>query len=413
LSITKILNKMIKTILLKDIKLFLSDKKSVLMTFLLPILLISLFAFAFGGIGSDNNQPKIINLLITDLDKSQDTKTIITALDSISGVKLIPTKLEKATNLVKKGKYLGVLVFKKGLKDSLNENKSLPIELKYDAAREIEISMLQSVIMQKLMETISKKLITNNINSYLDKEFSGITANMKNRIANSIKNNQNTDISIIKMTSVLRENNKNKTNLGLIQAVSGTAIMMLLFSIAGIGGGLLDEKEAGTLKRLFYSPIKPSTILFGKMGAALIIAIAQLIIMFLFSWIAFKLPIFKDLPSLILMILATAFAVSSFGIFLVSITKTRQQLNGLSTIIIMLMSAIGGSMIPLFVMPSIMQKIAVISVNYWGIQGFYDIFWRSLPLIEIAPRLLVLIGIGLFMTIISIFFFKKNMLKLV
>ena len=70
------------------------------------------------------------------------------------------------------------------------------------------------------------------------------------------------------------------------------------------------------------------------------------------------------------MILTTAFAVSSFGIFLVAIAKSRQQLSGLSTIVIMAMSAIGGSMVPLFIMPAIMQKIAVVSVNYWGIQGF-------------------------------------------
>jgi len=84
----------------------------------------------------------------------------------------------------------------------------------------------------------------------------------------------------------------------------------------------------------------------------------------------------------------------------------------MSTIIIMLMSAIGGSMIPLFVMPAFMQKIAVISVNYWGIQGFYDIFWRHLPLPDIAPKIFVLVSIGLIMTLISIRLFRKNILKL-
>ncbi|NOY46643.1 MAG: ABC transporter permease, partial [Chlorobi bacterium] len=95
------------------------------------------------------------------------------------------------------------------------------------------------------------------------------------------------------------------------------------------------------------------------------------------------------------------------------IAKTRQQLQGLSTIIILVMSAIGGSMVPLFVMPAIMQKIAVVSVNYWGIQGFYDIFWRNLPIIEIVPKMSVLVGIGLIMTIISVRLFKKNILKLI
>ncbi|WBX71210.1 ABC transporter permease [Tenacibaculum retecalamus] len=202
-------------------------------------------------------------------------------------------------------------------------------------------------------------------------------------------------------------------NLGIVQAVAGTSIMMLLFSISALGGGLLEEKEAGTLKRLLYSPLKPMDILFGKMLAALAISITQLIIMFLFSWVVFSLPIFKDITSLILMIISTAFAVSSFGIFLVSIAKSRQQLQGLSTLIIIIFSAIGGSMIPLFIMPEIMRKIAVISVNYWGIQGFYDIFWRNLPLIDILPKIGILVTIGFIMTLISVLLFKKNVLKMI
>ena len=107
-----------------------------------------------------------------------------------------------------------------------------------------------------------------------------------------------------------------------------------------------------------------------------------------------------------------AFAVSSFGIFLVAVAKNRQQLQNLSTIIILLMSAIGGSMIPLFIMPSIMQKIAVISLNYWGIQGYFDIFWRQLPFIEIVPKMLILLSIGIIMTLVSIPLFKKNVISL-
>lgn len=202
-------------------------------------------------------------------------------------------------------------------------------------------------------------------------------------------------------------------NLGTVQAVAGTAIMMLLFSIAALGGGILEEKEEGTLKRLLYSPVKPMDILFGKMLAALVISILQLIIMFLFSWIVFGLPIFKDVISLLLMIITTAFAISSFGIFLVSIAKTRQQLQAMSTIIIIIFSAIGGSMMPLFIMPEIMKKIAVISVNYWGIQGFYDIFWRNLPLLDILPRMGVLTAIGLGTTFISIRLFKRNILNII
>ena len=112
------------------------------------------------------------------------------------------------------------------------------------------------------------------------------------------------------------------------------------------------------------------------------------------------------------MIIATAFACASFGIFIASIAKTRKQVESYSTLIILVMSAIGGSMIPIFVMPAVMQKIAYFSVNYWGIQGFYDIFWRNLSISDVSVRALVLFGIGLLMILISVRNFKKNILSI-
>lgn len=410
---------MILTILKKDLKLFFADKKGVLLTFLLPILLISLFAFAFGGVGGSNSESKPIALLVSDIDNSVDSKAVITNLDSLKGVTLIHKSVAEAEDLVRKGKYVGVLIFEKGFQDSINVGNELPMELKYDAAREMEMGMLQGVLMQNLMSSVGEKSIKAKMNTYFDTNFSDTSESVKDKVFSDMDSEENGMSSMmsgdgmgLKMTSIIKESSK-KGNLGLIQAVAGTAIMMLLFSIAGIGGGLLDEKESGTLKRLLYSPLKPTDILFGKMGAALVLSILQLVVMFVFSWLAFGLPIFNDVPSLVLMIVATAFAVSSFGIFLVSIAKSRQQLNGYSTIIIMLMSAIGGSMIPLFVMPAIMQKIAVISVNYWGIQGFYDIFWRNLPLTDILPKMGVLVAFGLVISFVSVRLFKKNVLKMV
>jgi ABC-type multidrug transport system permease subunit len=112
------------------------------------------------------------------------------------------------------------------------------------------------------------------------------------------------------------------------------------------------------------------------------------------------------------MIIATSFAVSSLGIFLAAVANTRQQAHNLSTIIILVMSAIGGSMIPLFIMPPILQKIALLSVNYWGIQGFYDLFWRVLPLKDILPKILILMSIGIITTLASIWLFKKRIMKM-
>jgi ABC-type multidrug transport system permease subunit len=202
---------------------------------------------------------------------------------------------------------------------------------------------------------------------------------------------------------------------GLVHSVAGTAIFMLLFSVAEIGESLLEEKQEGMLKKLLCSPMHPNNILYGKMIFANIISIAQLSIIFVYAWLVFGLAIMHHLPSLVLMIFVTAYACSSFGVFLASFSKSRQQVKGLSKLIVLVMSGIGGSMIPIFLMPELMQKVSVFTVNYWGIQGFYDIFWKLLPLTDITflSRVLVLFSIGTLLNFIALLMFKKNILKIV
>ena len=76
------------------------------------------------------------------------------------------------------------------------------------------------------------------------------------------------------------------------------------------------------------------------------------------------------------------------------------------------MSAIGGGMIPLYIMPGFMQDIAVISVNYWSIQGFYDIFWRQLGIEALTENVLILLGYTVVLLTLSYYFFRRKALRL-
>ena len=393
----------------KDLMLFFHDRRYVILTFLLPLILISLFAFAYGGIGEFDGRSEPVRLLIADLDKTVSSQEIISSIDSLKDIRLIISDSVNAEELVIKGKYACALIIYKGFQDSLVAGNAAPVEMVYDRSREMEIAVLQQNLISTLMASTSKIVAKKSIDNYLKVQFPYIDKNLSDNIARTVIDNDN-NIPAIKWTSVVGE--KNDTKLGLIQAVAGTAILMLLFSVAGVGTSILEEKENGTINRLLYSPLKGSTILYSKMLFAFFISILQLTTMFIFAWLVLNMDMSVNIPGLILMITATSFAVSSLGIFLAAVAKTRQQAQNLSIIIILVMSAIGGSMIPLFIMPAILQKIALLSVNYWGIQGFYDLFWRVLPLKEILPKILILMGIGLIMTLASIQLFKRRIMKL-
>jgi ABC-2 type transport system permease protein len=393
----------------KDLTLFFHDQRSVILTFLLPVILITLFAFAYGSIGTYDGRSEPVSLLVSDLDQTKSSKEIIHKIDSLEDIKVIVSDSIKSKELVIKGKYPGALIIYKGFQDSLEAGNATQIELVFDRSREMEIGILQQNLISTFMSSAGRIIVKKSIENYLKEQFPDIGKSTGDNIIRTAIKDDNNKLAI-KWTSIVGE--KNDTKLGLIQAVAGTAILMLLFSVAGVGTSILEEKENGTINRLLYSPLKGSTILYGKMLFAFFISIVQLTSMFLFAGLIFKMDLSVNIPALILMIIATAFAVSGLGIFLAAVARTRQQAQNLSTIIILIMSAIGGSMIPLFIMPVILQKIAFLSVNYWGIQGFYDIFWRNLPLEVILPKILILLSIGIFMTLSSILLFRKRIMKL-
>ena len=406
-----------------------------ILTFLLPIPLITVFAFAFGG-GNGKGTIDKIPLLVSDEDNSVLSQQTVTDLDSVKLLNVILCKYDSGINLVKTGKRAAIFDIPKGFSDSVKASKKFHWKLEYDAAESMEMGMLQQLLAQglyrgKVVKMAGEKMITNSIGA----QFPGMDSSTFKFVFSKIKENFGDAESDTSKKSSGKSSggggggmgNMNETmkletesvvsaeltSPGLVHAVAGTAVMMLLFSLTGMGGSLLDEKEQGTLKRLLYSPIHPSQIMLGKMFASILVACVQLTIMFTFTSFVFGLKVHDKILPLALVILATAFACSGFGVFLATIAKSRSQLQGLSTLIILSMSVLGGSMVPTFIMPSWMQNISCFTLNYWSVQGFYDVLWRQLPLSGILlMRLGILLLIGACFILLSFRFFRKNVLAL-
>jgi ABC-2 type transport system permease protein len=399
------------TIAFKELRLFFKDKKALLLTFITPIGLITLLVFAFGG-NSKETKFDPIKLPICDLDESADSKKFISELKKIEQLEINNLSKEESFENVKKGKRLAVLVIEKDFSKKI-ENGNSALTLHYDASRGPEFGMLQSILMGEIMQGIGQKGIKASVLKNMEEQFgkmdSATLAFINNGMANmfSGKSKSPSD-DLVKIEKIQA---KKELSPSLIHAVAGTAVMILLFAVTGMGASLLDEKEKGTLKRLLLTPISPMMIFYGKMLSGIIISVVQLLIMFLFAFLAFNLDIFSVFPALLIMIIATAFTCSCFGLFIASISSTRKQVEGMATAIVLIMSTIGGSMIPSFMMPEFMQNMSLFTVNYWSIQGMYDIFWRDLPMTDWMFNVYVLFGIGLLFILISVPMYKRKVLK--
>ena len=104
---------------------------------------------------------------------------------------------------------------------------------------------------------------------------------------------------------------------------------------------------------------------------------------------------------------ATSFAVASFGMLLASVAHSRAQQAAISTLIIVTMSAIGGSMFPRFLMPEAMRKAGLLTFNAWAIDGYTKVFWRDEPILHLVPQVAVLLGSGIVLFLLARRFARK------
>jgi ABC-2 type transport system permease protein len=182
---------------------------------------------------------------------------------------------------------------------------------------------------------------------------------------------------------------------------AGLGVMFLLFSAAGAGGALIEEVESGTLDRVLSTRVTMTELLLGKLLYLSTVAVAQLTVMFVWGEIFFGLELHRHIPGFLVMTVVTALAASAFGLVLAAMSRTRMQLVALSNLLILVMSALGGSMFPRYLLSEKVQKIGLVTLNAWAIDGFMKVFWRDAPLPALAPQVAFLLAAAVILFVLA------------
>jgi ABC-2 type transport system permease protein len=403
------------------------DRAALALSFILPVAFFSIFAVIFGG--RRDTVPKV-SVILVDQDQSEASRQLVKALegDGSLNVRTKPPAKTKgaeppadytataAEAAVKAGDVSVALIVPRGFGDhpisfGPGENGSA-IELLNDASDAIAPQVVAGLLQKAAMTAMPLVMAQQGMN-YTGAYIGGFTPEQRKRMdaglaqlrerqsgtdsaAQNPAASQGGGIIPVKTRSVVGEN-KNNPMISFYAAAIG--VMFLLFTASGAAGALLDEAESGALDRVLSTRVTMTTLLAGKMLYNTMLAFIQLTVMFLWAWAVFKLDFFSHISGFVVMGLSTALAVAAFGILLASLCHTRAQLGAVSTLVILIMSSIGGSMFPRFLMPESMQKAGLFTINAWAIDGFTKVFWRDLPVSALWQQVSVLlaVAIGLFL----------------
>jgi ABC-2 type transport system permease protein len=194
------------------------------------------------------------------------------------------------------------------------------------------------------------------------------------------------------------------------QLVPGYAVMFAMFTVLSAAGGILEEKERGTFKRLLISPVPRWSLLSGKLVAQLLLGVGQIVLMFAFGMIAFRMNLGRSPLALLLVTLATCWATTSLGILLVAVIRSRKQIHPITTLVILGSSAIGGAWFPFFLMPKWLQQAARITLVAWAMEGYNRLTILGGDLTDVWVDIAVLVAYGAicFAVGLKLFQFKEK-----
>jgi ABC-2 type transport system permease protein len=402
------------------------DRGALALSFILPLAFFTIFAVIFGG--RRDTTPKI-RVIVVDEDHSRASQQLVKGLSEESlSVKTRPAPKRGAEQpeytaasaeaAVRAGDAPVALIIPKGFGENPiafgGGQQRSTIQLLKDSSDMVASQMIAGLL-QKVAMTAMPDAMAAQGSKYMEMYAGGFTPEQRKRInqgleelhqqestgngAAQTKRNSNAGMPISVATRDVLGENKNNPMVSFYAAAIG--VMFLLFTASSAGGSLLDEAESGTLDRVLSSRVSMGTLLAGKLCYCSLLAFPQFVLMFVWAWLVFKLDFIPHLAGFAIMGISTAFAVAAFGMLLASTCRTRAQLGPLSTLVILIMSSVGGSMFPRFLMPEAMQKAGLLTINAWAIDGFTKVFWRDEPVSHLWQQVLVLLLAGVAFFIIG------------
>lgn len=416
----------------KEMQILLRDKPGLATLFLMPMALVLVITLIQNNILETSNQSKMKLLMINHdtgvlgdtLKQGLAAANFFEIIEKHDGQIMTEAMMRQA---IAKGDFQAGIIIPKDA--SLIQQKKVlalmeegetakgisTVSLVFDPSIQHSLRLSVVTIVSRLIQTEKLKLalaeLQLNLEGLLPESGQGSESNIW-RSAQSVLKQDAGDVSHEFATL-----NANSLKPNAVQHnVPGWTMFAIFFISLPLAAGLIKERNEGTLTRLRTLPVSISTIFLGKIITYTVISVFQLV--FMLSIGKMILPLFGapvldlgDNPELIFVVgLCAGLAACGLGILFGILAKSYEQVASAGPIVIVIAAAIGGIMIPVFMMPDFIQPLSNISPLHWGHEAFVDIFLRGSGIEALLPNLSKLLAFFIGTTALSVFLFRKQQL---
>ena len=367
----------LKALIKKDLVLYFSNRRALVMSILAPIVIAAFFGAIFG---SGGEKPSRVPIAVVDADGSALSKAVIASLQGDTTFEVQVLAEPEALALAQKGKVRAAIVLPAGFGAKtpaalMGGGAKSSVTLHYDPSQATALPMVRGLLTQHVLKAVGDTLGGPGPGTG---EFSAPY-----------------DIRALATTSAA-----DRPYNGYAHAFAGMGVQFILFMGIEVGVGVLLARRLGLWKRLRAAPLSRTTLLGSHILSGALTALILLAIIYAAAILIFKVRIDGSVPGFIGIAIAFALLTSSFGLLIASIGKTPEATRGLAIFATLIMVMLGGAWVPSFVFPEWLQTASLIVPTRWAVDGLDAMTWRGLGFgAAIGPIVALLLFSALFAAI--------------
>lgn len=208
---------------------------------------------------------------------------------------------------------------------------------------------------------------------------------------------------------------KQATNLNATQHnVPSWTIFAMFFIVMSLGASIVREKLSGAFIRLRTLPTSYYISLLSKQITYLAVTFIQAVLIFAIGILIFPLiglPALQlpdDVGGLIIVTLVCGWCAVSYALCVGVFAKTQEQASAFGSVSVVILSLIGGLMVPDFIMPQGFKSLSSLSPLHWCLQAYSGLFLQNGKLGNIAMNILFIIIIAVALQLIALLQLKRK-----
>ena len=389
------------------------DRGALLLAFVLPPLMFLVFAEVFSGAGDED-----LTLRIAVLDESSDLAGIrlgeaLLALDGIEASERSVANRAELEAAVRDGRADAALWIRGRPGSDAGDGPWL--EVLGDGSRALAVAVLSGRVqgvLQREFPDLALARASDLVESVLGPYSPAQRAALEQRLQRL-----SSEASVVERAPAALDFDQRllgggrAMDPGVSYYAAAVAILFLMFAAMQGAISLVDERSSGIVDRLAAGPGGITVVVLGKGLFLTMQGMVQAGLIFAVAWAVYGLtwPA-RFVPWSITALLAAAVA-AWMGLLLAALCQSRQQAQTASAFVVLILAAVGGSMVPRFLMPIWLRDLGWLTPNAWVIEAWHGTLWREQSLTELLPAWAVLAGFTLAAMVLALWLSNRNSLS--